>query len=142
MFTAPDLFVPQQATLSELNAWLAANLVSAWARLYVNMHTFSSADTPSSYVEASFPGYVAVNPIPWGSVVVNSAGKAELDSDTVSWRLAATSGFYVIRGAYMTNLAKTVLYGVYPFVQPVTLSVYNKELAMILTVTAVGELGS
>lgn len=135
-----NVFIPKQGTLSDIAGWIAGDLGSALVRLYDNAHVFSPNDTPASYSEVSFAGYAPAGPVAWTAPVINGSGKAETDSPPLTWTFTAGVGTALVRGIFVTDVAKTKLLLVVPFNQVVTLTPAQPVLSRTLQVTEVSEL--
>lgn len=135
-----DALIPQQGTLADLQAWVAADLATAVGRLYANNVQFDPTFTVANYVEASFPGYIpAIGPT-WTSPFINTEGKAEVDWPDIRFSLASPSGAYPVYGFYLTNVANTKLFAVFPFNPPYTFSRETPLLSFGAALTCVSEL--
>jgi hypothetical protein len=137
---SPDARYPNEGAISELEGWLAGDLSSAVARLYISPAAYDPADPLSAYVEASFPGYAPQPLAPWKVVTLNLAGKAETDSTPFLFQWTGSAGTTVVQGIYVTDAANTKVLIVVPFLSPFSFSPSARQLAFKLAVTAVGEL--
>ena len=132
--------IAQAGDLDNLTRWIAGPLGSAWLRLYATDVPFDPANTPADYVEASFPGYVPINPVSWGTPFLNSDGKAETDSGTMEFTYPGKTGHYTVYGLYLTDVGLTKLFAVWPFLAPFVFSGKQQSLPLTLSLTAVSEL--
>jgi hypothetical protein len=138
--TTPNIYVPNEGAISDMAGWLAGDLGPAYARLYVSNTPFLRTRVCADYTEASFPGYVPVNPMGWGVPFINGAGKAEVDSAALVWTLSSLIGSYFAYGIYVTDVAKTKLLMVLPFLSPYEFTPAFNSLAYIVQATEVSEL--
>jgi hypothetical protein len=132
--------VAQEGQLDFLSQIIAGGIGSAWVRLYATDVSFDPANTCLSYIEASFPGYVPQHPITWGAPFINSAGKAESDAGVVTFTFPGSGGRYKVYGAYVTDLAKTTLYMVQPFLTPFSFGPKMTRLPLSVSLTVISEL--
>lgn len=95
-------------------AALQSFLDAAFLRLYVNVVSGGvTVDTVlTNLVEATFPGYAAINTNSWGTAFYNSLKQGEIDEINRVFTLSTTGGPYPIYGYYLT--VSGVLYAVGP----------------------------
>lgn len=136
----PDLHVPDQGALSNLGNWIANDLAAPVVKLYSSNTLYSPVNTPASYTEASFPGYMSGTPTVWSAPVINTSGKAESRLEPVVFRLNSNSGIYICYGIYVTDLANAKLLLVFPFVQPVSFTSVARSFPFQIVLTSVTEL--
>lgn len=135
-----NMFLPQQGALSDLAAWIAGDLGTAYARLYTNPRVFSPTDTCADYTEAAWPGYVPVQPLVWTAPVINGGGKAETDSQVLTYTYSSGLGTGLANGIYITDPGKTKLLAVFPFLAPVVFAPATPTFSFGAIVTQVSEL--
>ena len=138
--TVSSAFIPKQGTLSDLAGWIAGDLGAAVARLYSSNTVYTPDRVPSDYTEASFIGYSPISPLAWLTPFINSAGKAETDSQVLVWTFAGSSGTATAFGLYLTDPSQTKLLAVVPFITPVTLTPTDTTLSYVCQLTEVSEL--
>jgi len=134
-----NIQIPQEGQLSDLAAWIAGDLGSAYARLYISNTPFLPTRVCTDYTEASFTGYAPANPLAFGTPFVNGAQVGETDSGALNWNYTAGAGTADVFGIYVTDAAKTKLLAVIPFLSPVTLSPSNNTLTRVIQLTCISQ---
>lgn len=132
--------IPHQGDISDLSGWIAGELGGARARLFDTPHVFNPGDTPASYHEASFVGYAPQGPVVWNPPFINVGGKAESDSQVLTWTFSAGVGTATVYGWFLTDATGLKLLAACSFVSPVVLQPASPSLSRIIQMTAVGEL--
>jgi hypothetical protein len=135
-----NVFVPDQGALSDLADWIAGDLGSGVARLYVSNTPYSKTRVCGDYTEASWAGYVPATPLAWGVPFINTDGKAETDSASFTYHYTVGSGSAFAFGIYVTDPGQTKLLIVVPFINPVKFTPAQPDFPSILQVTAISQL--
>lgn len=130
--------IPDQGAESDLASWVAGDLGSAVARLYVSNVTYNKTRVPADYTEASWPGYAPI-PLVFGAVFINANGEAEIDSQALAWTFGGVSGTYDNFGIYVTDSGMSKLLAVVPFLSPQTVSPSQTSVTGVLQITAVSK---
>ena len=138
--TTPDNYIPNSGAESNLAAWSAGDLLGAIAHLYSNNVPFLPTNTPGSYVESSWPGYIPQPIITWTPPFINGQGKGEIDSNLLAFNLAAKSGSYLSYGMYLTDSTGAKLLLVMPFFEPRAFTPDDPNLFITVNITGVSEL--
>lgn len=130
---------PHEGDLSELEAWIAGELGTCYARLFDSYVPWDPGNTVADYNEATFTGYAPINGISWGSPFINGDGKAETDSPSLTWTFTAGAGSTDVYGWMLTDSTGTKLLAVCQFVNIVTLTPGQPNLSRVIQVCVVGE---
>ena len=133
--------IPDQGAVDDLAGHIALRLGTSIARLWDVFRVPHRADTPASFHEASFPGYVPQAALGWTPPAINGAGKAETDSRILTWTFTAGVGTARVYGVFVTDVSGLRLEAVYQFVGgQVVLTPVNPNLTLALQYTGVSEL--
>lgn len=138
--TTDFIHVPQAGALSDLAAWLAAADGPLSASLYTSNTPYLPTRVLSDYTLAAFTGYAPVSPIVWGAPFINGSGKAESDSNVLTWTFTGGSGTATVFGILFTDVGITNLRAVVPFLTPHVFSPSSRTLSFQAQLTEVGEL--
>lgn len=119
---------PNNGVQSALDAWLLNGLNVSAVRLYVNNPAYNPNISVFAYTEATFPGYVPILSPVWIGPYTNPDGVLQIDSGPCLWQYLSNASMAVVNGIYVTDLAKSQLFMVCPFLEPVTLTYQNGNL--------------
>jgi hypothetical protein len=119
---------PNNGVQSCFDAWLLNGLNIAAIRLYANNPVYTPAIAPSAYVEAAFPGYIPILTPPWNGPYLNDEGVFQIDSGPCLWQFRSNASSATVEGIYVTDLVKSQLFMVVPFLAPVTLTPTERNL--------------
>lgn len=138
--SADSLFLPNQGGISDLSNWIAGDLGSAFARLYTNNLVYLPTRVPADFTEAAFAGYSPQGALAWSPPFLNGMGKIETDSRVITFNFTAGSGTQPVFGLYVTDLLKTKLLLVMPFLMPFIFSPANNSLTRVIQLTQMSQL--
>jgi len=132
--------VTNDGAINDLDQW-RTELNGCEVALFSNNYTPVRTSVPGDFTESAFVGYSRVLSPNFAAAFLNPDGKAQINSDILTWTFTSGSGTAVVWGWYILDAGDAHVLVAGRFLLPITLAPASPNLSRVLALTAVTELG-
>ena len=124
--------VPDTGELALLNI-LKENQFNGdlFMRLFINDYLPDADSLFSSFTEATFPGYAAIQVNSWGVPYINAQGKAQMDEIQRVWTVASNFAGETVYGAWYTSASGQLFWAERSPLGPVLLNTAGQTYSVL-----------
>lgn len=138
MATESSVYVPNAGAKVDIDTFAAA-MTSGAVMLFDRAHVPAPTDTPASFHEATFTGYSRIANPAFAPAFINADGKAEADSQILTWMFTAGAGSVYVYGLAVLDVTGTKVLLEVVFQTPQQLTPATPALSRVIQATAVRE---